>query len=175
MIRIERRATGRRARLFALLFGAAVSCATTALTAAWDAADARGRGHASVGRASGGFFGGRSGPSRASIRPFRASKHQARGGYRDKLRPVRKAAQGRRADRPKASLRPFRLSGSERQRQFLRREAAERARRAANSRQQQAQRLREQYQRAERRSGETFGGGPTGGSGRDGLRVNPNP
>lgn len=68
----------RRAGLFALVLGSAVFCATTAITAAWDSADARGgRGHASVGRASGGFFGGRSGASRASIRPMRASVRNA--------------------------------------------------------------------------------------------------
>jgi hypothetical protein len=86
--------TTRRAKLFAVLVGSAVLGA--AMVTTWESAEARGgRGHASVGRASGGFFGGRSGPSRASIRPLRASSHHARTGYRTSLRPVRNMTHGR--------------------------------------------------------------------------------
>jgi hypothetical protein len=94
--------TTTRRKLFAVLVGGAVVGAAT--VSVWESAEARGgRGHASVGRASGGFFGGRSGPSRASIRPLRASGHHARGGYRASLRSVRPVRGGYRD-----KLRPFR-------------------------------------------------------------------
>jgi hypothetical protein len=169
------RTTYRRTRLLALLLGTAVFCAATALTAAWDAADARGggRGHASVGRGSGGFFGGRSGPSRASIRPLRAGGHHARTGHRASLRPARSfrhRARGSirrsldadvaRANGARASLRNFRLSGNEREKSLQeqrRRSEADRARRETTiRRQQEAQRLRERYEEADRANQKLF-------------------
>ncbi len=165
--------TSRRATLFAMLLGGTVLGAAT--VAAWDAADARGggRAHASVGRASGGFFGGRSGPSRASIRPLRAGGHQARTGYRTSLRSVRSLrhhapggirrgldAGVARANGARASLRSFRLSGDEREKDLQeqrRRSEADRARREATiRRQQEAQRLRERYEEADRKNQKLF-------------------
>jgi hypothetical protein len=165
--------SNRRAKLFALILGSAVFCATTALTAAWDAADARGRGHASVGRASGGFFGGRSGPGRASIRPFRAGGHHARTGYRTSLRPARSfrhhasggirrgvKAGARAAERPRASMRQVRISGDEREKQLqrLRLIEADRARRETSIRRQQQedQRRLERFQEVDRRNQKLF-------------------
>jgi hypothetical protein len=164
--------TSRRAKLFAMLLGGAVLGAAT--VTAWDAADARGggRGHASVGRASGGFFGGRSGPSRASIRPLRAGGHHARAGYRASLRPARSVrhhapggirrldADVARAKGARASLRNFRPSGDEREKSLQeqrRRSEADRARREATiRRQQEAQRLRERYEEADRKNQKLF-------------------
>ena len=77
----------KHSRLLALLVGGAVFCASM-VAATWESADARGshggRSHASVGRASGGFFGHRASGS---------SRHAAghRGGYRTSLRSVRSA------------------------------------------------------------------------------------
>jgi hypothetical protein len=173
MIRIGTRS--RRTKIFAMLLGGMVIGATTAITAAWDAADARGggRGHASVGRASGGFFGGRSGPSRASMRPLRAGGHHARTGHRASLRPVssfRQHAPGgmrrsldadvARAKGARDSLRNFRLSGDEREKsnqEQRRRSEADRARRETTiRRQQEAQRRREQFEEADRTNQKLF-------------------
>jgi hypothetical protein len=159
MIRIGTRS--RRTKIFAMLLGGMVIGATTAITAAWDAADARGggRGHASVGR--------------ASMRPLRAGGHHARTGHRASLRPVssfRQHAPGgmrrsldadvARAKGARDSLRNFRLSGDEREKsnqEQRRRSEADRARRETTiRRQQEAQRLRERYEEADRANQKLF-------------------
>lgn len=97
-------ALSRRGKLFALLLGSAVFCGSLAMTAAWDAADARGggarshgaRSHGSVGRASGGFFGGRS-----AARPARSFRHHGPTGVRRAFNAGARQAMRK----PKATLR----------------------------------------------------------------------